>query len=153
MRPGPARVATFLAALALASLCFLPRPAAASPYHLMDGQEDTASPLENVTEGNLSMGQSFSPVAPFTLTRVSLYVQDRWTSRCPPPSPCPPGRRTGSSLRGSAVRGTATRGGTRAPTSTPGAARRRLPGGAGRSSPGTSRSASGGGPLRRSRRA
>jgi len=79
MRPGPARAATLLAALALASLCFPPRSAAASPYHLMGGQEDTASPLENVTEGNLSMGQSFSPVAPFTLTRVSLYVQDRGT--------------------------------------------------------------------------
>ncbi|MEK6851043.1 MAG: hypothetical protein AABY30_00740, partial [Candidatus Thermoplasmatota archaeon] len=52
-------------------------PARASPYHEMDAQRDTASPLEQTTGGNARIGQSFRPAVDYTLTRVSLFVLDR----------------------------------------------------------------------------
>lgn len=76
MRSGRARAQFVLvAALALASLSSL--AASASPYHPFDAQTDTASALEYWTEANLRLGQSFVPTADYTLTRVSLYIQDR----------------------------------------------------------------------------
>ena len=76
MRAGRARVGiVLLAALTLASL-FMSQ-AQASPYHEMDGQRDTSSPLEQLTGGNARIGQAFRPAANYTLTRASLYVSDR----------------------------------------------------------------------------
>lgn len=81
MGPGRARAGVFLfVGLALASLSLVPEGAVAGAYHRLGGQPDTASPLEQVTDTNQRLAQSFEPTANFTLTRISAYVLDRGTS-------------------------------------------------------------------------